>query len=318
MMIRGGDRQSHTDAIAAPSPSGVFLDRRAPYVLTAALFGVSLSGPLVRISHAHPLAIASWRLAFSLVIIAVALLLTGQWRQWRNLARTELAVALGAGAMLALHFWSWNTSVGLTSVAASVVLVNTQPVVVALLSGIWLKEAPTRRQWIGIAIAMSGALIVASPDLTKDAAVAAAHPRALLGDSLALVGAATVATYFVAGRHLRATLDLWAYVGLVYGACLVVLLLLVAVTGTPLAPQPPRELAIFVALALGPMLLGHTGLNWALKHSPAYVVNITLLGEPIGATLIAAMLPGIREIPGPATFIGGAVVFAGVMLTARR
>ena len=283
-----------------------------------ALLGVSLSGPLVRLSHAAPLAIASWRLGFSLVIIALALALTGEWRQWQRLTRRELLIATGAGTMLALHFWSWNTSITLTSVAASVVLVNTQPVVVALLSVFWLREAPSRRQWIGIAIAMAGALIVASPDFTADPTSSAAHPRAWLGDLLALLGALAAAVYFVSGRRLRASLDLWAYVGLVYGACLVVLLLLVAVTGAPLAPQPPRELAIFAALALGPMLLGHTGLNWALKHSPAYVVNLTLLGEPIGATLIAAMLPGIREVPGPATFIGGAVVFAGVLLTARR
>lgn len=293
-------------------------DRRAPFVLALALLGVSLSGPLVRLSHAHPLAIAAWRLAFSLVIIAIALVLTGQWRQWRRLSRREVAIAVGAGGMLALHFWSWNTSITLTSVAASVVLVNTQPVVVALLSVFWLREAPSRRQWIGIAIAMTGALIVASPDFAAGAATATAHPRAWLGDMLALLGAVTAAIYFVSGRRLRAALDLWAYVGIVYGACLVVLLLLIAVTNAPLAPQPARELAIFAALALGPMLLGHTGLNWALKHSPAYVVNLTLLGEPIGATLIAAMLPGIREVPGPATFIGGAVVFAGVLLTARR
>ena len=316
--IGGGNRQSRADAIAAPSRSGVFLDRRAPLVLTAALLGVSLSGPLVRISHAHSLAIASWRIAFSLVIIVIALAITGQWRQWQRLTRGEVLIAMGAGGMLALHFWSWNTSVTLTSVAASVVLVDTQPVVVALLSVFWLREAPSRRQWAGIAVAMVGALIVASPDFANDTAAAVAHPRAWLGDLLALLGAVTAAIYFVSGRRLRATLDLWSYVGLVYGACLVVLLALVALTGAPLVPQPSRELAIFAALALGPMLLGHTGLNWALKHSPAYVVNITLLGEPIGATLIAAMLPGIREIPGPATYIGGAIVFAGVVLTARR
>jgi drug/metabolite transporter (DMT)-like permease len=298
--------------------TATFDDRRAPFVLTAAFLGVSLAGPLVRLSHAHPLVIAAWRLAFSLVIIAIALAITGQWRQWRRLAASELAIALGAGALLALHFWSWNTAVGLTSVAASVVLVNTQPVVVALLSALWLREVPTRRQWIGIAIAMMGALIVASPDFAADGANQDAHPRALLGDLLSLFGAATAAVYFVVGRRLRVTLDLWAYVGLVYGACLLVLLLLVSVIGAPLAPQPPRELAIFIALALGPMLLGHTGMNWALKHAPAYVVNLTLLGEPIGATIIAAMLPGIREIPGPATFIGGAVILAGVLLTARR
>ena len=86
----------------------------------------------------------------------------------------------------------------------------------------------------------------------------------------------------------------------------------------PLAPQPPRELAIFAALALGPMLLGHTGLNYALRYLPAYVVNLTLLGEPVGATFLAAALPGIHEVPGPATLVGGAIVLLGIYVTARR
>lgn len=297
--------------------TGSRTDRRAPVVLSLALLGISLSGPLVRLSAAHPLAIAAWRLAFALVVIAVALLLTGEWRQWRRISRRELAIGVGAGTMLAFHFWSWNASVSLTSVAASVVLVNTQPVVVALLSAFWLREVPTRRQWIGIGVAMVGALAVAAPDLLVDDP-GAAHPRALLGDLLALVGAATAAIYFVAGRRLRGTLDLWSYVGLVYGTCLIALLALAALTRAPLTPQPPRELAIFAGLALGPMLLGHTGLNWALKRSPAYVVNLTLLGEPVGATLIAAFLPGIREVPGPMTFVGGVIVLIGILLTARR
>jgi len=292
-------------------------DRRAPVVLGLALLGISLSGPLVRISVAHPLAIAAWRLAFALVVIGVALLITGEWTQWRRLSRRELGIAVGAGTMLAFHFWSWNASVALTSVAASVVLVNTQPVVVALLSAFWLREAPSRRQWIGIAIAMVGALAVAAPDLFA-ADAAADHPRALLGDLLALIGAGTAAIYFVAGRRLRGTLDLWSYVGLVYGSCFVALLALAGLTGAPLTPQPARELAIFAGLALGPMLLGHTGLNWALKRSPAFVVNLTLLGEPVGATLIAAFLPGIREVPAPMTFVGGAIVLIGILLTARR
>ena len=292
-------------------------DRRAPFVLGLALLGVSLSGPLVRLSHAHPLAIAAWRLGFALVAIALALVVTGQWRQWLRLSRREVGIGAGAGAMLALHFWSWNTSIALTSVAASVVLVNTQPVVVALLSVLWLREAPSRRQWIGIAVAMLGAVLVALPDLLATPATAD-RPRAVLGDLLALVGAVTAATYFVAGRRLRGTLELWSYVGLVYGSCFVALLLLALFARAPVLQQPPRELAIFAGLALGPMLLGHTGLNWALKRSPAYVVNLTLLGEPIGATLIAAFLPGIREVPAPLTFVGGAIVFVGIVLAARR
>ena len=289
-----------------------------PLVLALALIGISFAGPLVRLSYAHPLTIAIWRIGFSLVVIGAFLLATGSWRQWRRLDRRGLLLALAAGAMLAIHFWSWNASVSLTTVAASVVLVNTQPALVAVLSVAWLREPPSRRQWVGIAIAMMGALIVAWPDLVASGTGGALAGRALFGDLLALMGAATAAIYFVSGRRLRATLDIWPYVALVYGTCFVILVVLATVVRAPVLHQSPRELIIFLALAAGPMLLGHTGLNWALRYMPAYVVNLTLLGEPVGATLLAAFLPGIRELPGMATLIGGLLILAGIYVTTRR
>src|SRR4051812_40853304 len=114
----------------------------ASLVLFLALVGISFAGPLVRLSHAHPLAIAIWRLGFALIIIAIALVTTGTWRQWRRLDWRGVLIAVGAGAMLAIHFWTWNASISLTTVAASVVLVNMQPALVALLSGTWLHEPP--------------------------------------------------------------------------------------------------------------------------------------------------------------------------------
>jgi drug/metabolite transporter (DMT)-like permease len=89
-------------------------------------------------------------------------------------------------------------------------------------------------------------------------------------------------------------------------------------SGEVLLPQPRRELSIFAGLAIGPMLLGHTGMNWALGHLPAFVVNLTTLGEPIGATVLAALLPGIDEVPGLGTIVGGVLVLVGVLLASRR
>jgi drug/metabolite transporter (DMT)-like permease len=286
-------------------------------VLVVAVLAVSTSAPLIRLSEAAALTIATWRLGLALLVIAPIVVATGGWRQWRRLTTGEILLAAAAGVLLAFHFWAWNESVQLTTIAASVVLVNTQPVVVAALSAAFLNEPPTRRQWTGIAVAVGGAATIAAPDLLA-AGADSVRGRALLGDLLAVVGAITVATYYVLGRHLRAKLDIWPYVALVYGACFLTLLLLSMLTGAPLGGQPPRELAIFAALAAGPMLLGHTGLNYALKYAPAYLVNLPLLGEPVLATVLAAMIPAVAEVPTAMTLVGGVIVLAGVLITARK
>ncbi|MFL5562228.1 MAG: DMT family transporter [Gemmatimonadaceae bacterium] len=285
-------------------------------VLFFSLLAISTSGPLVRASTADPLAIAVYRLGFSLIVVAVALAATGSWRELRRLTRADLAIAGGAGAMLALHFWSWNASIHLTTVAASVVLVNMHPPFVALLSTFWLREKPRPVQWAGIAIAMLGAAIVAASDAGQFSA--AGSSRALLGDALALVGALTVAVYFVAGRRLRGSYSLWPYVAVVYGAAFAVLIVIASARAVPLTGYPPRELIIFAALAAGPMLIGHTGMNYALRYLPAYLVNLTVLGEPVGATLLAFLIPSIREVPRAATILGGTITLLGIGTAALR
>ena len=292
---------------------------RAPsplLVLAGSLLGISLAAPLIRLSDAHPIAIAAWRLAFSLLPILLIGARLGSFRAFRTLDRGLVGAAVAAGGLLALHFWSWNASLRYTSVAASVTLVNLQPVIIAAVSARLLGEAPSRRQWVGILVAMLGAIGVAWVDAPSGEALAGGN--ALLGDALAVLGAITAAGYYLLGRRVRQVLDTWAYVLLAYGSALLVLLVLAIPAGAALWPQPPRELAIFAGLAAGPMLLGHTGMNYALGRLPAYVVNLTVLGEPVGATLLAALLPFIAEVPSVGTLLWGAVVLAGVVVAARR
>ncbi len=271
-------------------------------------------------SDAHPIAIAAWRLALALIPIAWLVWRHESWRTYRTLDRRLLAAAVGAGVLLALHFWSWNASLRYTSVAASVTLVNLQPAIIALFSARFLDERPSGRQWFGILLAMAGAIGVAWADAPSGALSLGREARgsALLGDALAVVGAFTAAGYYLLGRAVRQVLDTWGYVLLAYTAALITLLLLAIPAHAPLWPQPSREIGIFLALAIGPMLLGHTGMNWALGRLPAYIVNLTVLGEPVGATLLAAALPFIGEIPSAATVACGGVVLLGVVVAARR
>ncbi len=286
-----------------------------PYwILALSLLGIAFAGPLVRLSAADPVAIAVWRIGFSLLIVAACLLTTGEWRDWAALNPRELGLAGVAGVSLALHFWAWNASIHLTTIAASVTLVNLQPAVVATISAIALREVPTTKQVVGIAIAIVGAMVVAAPDLRGGLAPSGNAP--LLGNLLAISAAVTAGIYYTIGRRLRSSLGIWAYTATVYSIACATLVVIALVRGIVLAPQAPREIEIFAALALGPMLLGHTGMNWALKFLPAYVVNLTVLGEPVGASLLAALIPSIRQIPTVFTLVGGAIVLGGVIIAA--
>jgi drug/metabolite transporter (DMT)-like permease len=278
------------------------------FALTGAVVAVSFAGPLVRFSTAEALVISAWRLLFSVGIIGIILLSRGSLFKGVRLSGREWLLGLVAGLLLAGHFWAWVASVQLTTIASASVLVSTQPLFVAGLSVGFLKESPSPRQWAGIVVAIVGAGVIGWGDL-------AVGGSALVGDALALGAGMMSAGYFTIGRSLRKKLDLWAYTALVYGAAAIPLTLAVLLTpSTPLTGYSLQNWMVFLSLAAVPMMLGHTGINYSLRYLPAYVANLASLGEPLGATLIAWLLPSIREVPPAQTLLGGILVLAGIAL----
>jgi drug/metabolite transporter (DMT)-like permease len=277
-------------------------------VMLVAVVAMSWAAPLIRLASAPPLAIAAWRLTFASIVLAPAFAASRGRAEWARLGGAERRIAVVAGVFLALHFAAWITSLRLTSIAASAVLVSLSPVFAWVFSRAFLGERPGRRQAAGIVVAILGAAVIALGDAGK-----AGH-AALLGDLLALAGAAFGGAYFVIGRRLRADLGLVAYITPVYAVAAVVLLGWAALRSEAFVAYPAGDWLVFAGLALGPMLVGHGGLNYALRYLPAYTVNVAALGEPVGATLIAWTLPAIAEPPGVPALAGGALAIAGIAL----
>jgi drug/metabolite transporter (DMT)-like permease len=194
---------------------------------------------------------------------------------------------------------------------------------VALLSPLLLRESITRAGFFGMLFALVGGIVIGLSDTCTWRGGALACPplaefvrgRAFLGDMLALAGALAAAAYLLIGRRLRAGLSLIPYIFIVYGVAAVALVLLMFGAGhTPLGYAPPTYMW-FLLLALVPQLLGHSTYNWALRYISAAYVSITLLGEPIGSTLLAYFL--LNETPTGMKIIGAILILAGIMIAAR-
>jgi len=270
--------------------------------LLLAVLATTYAGPIVRFATAPALAIAFWRLALVLPIVMLVAL-----RERRGASRETAALMVGSGLLLALHFWMWIASLRYTTVASSVLLVNLRPVIVWAIAARWLGEHPGKTERWGIVVAVVGAALIGLVD-------ARGSVGALSGDCLALAAAIAAAGYSVIGRRVRRTVGVWTYVSTVYAVAATALGIAALVSGTPLTGFGQRDWAVFAGLAVGPMLIGHTGLNYALKHFRATTVNVAGLGEPVGATLLAWLLPAIHEVPKLQALVGGALVLIGIGL----
>jgi len=274
---------------------------RAGLVLTLGVVSLSWAAVLIRLTVSPAVTVAAWRMTLA------AALLVPLWGVRRaRLSRRGLGLALVAGGFLALHFALWTESLRLTTVASSVALVTTNPLFVGLLSSLFLGERPSQALWQGIGLSVAGGLLIGWGDFALGGA-------ALLGDVLALLGAVASSAYLLVGRRARDEGPLVPYATVAYGIAAALLLVGASGGGDPL-PLPTEWLWIAL-LALGPQLLGHTSVNWALRRFPASAVAVAILGEPVGATLWAYLVFG--EVPGIPQGIGIVLVLLGIVRALR-
>lgn len=279
-----------------------------PYLaILVGVFAVSFSSILVRVCTAPPLVIAAYRLIFTFCFLA-PFTLWGGAPALRGMTARQVGLSAASGIFLALHFVTWFISLKYTSIASSVVLVTTQPLFVVFGSWIFFRERVPRKALYGCFLAFVGSVVIGATDFQVG-------ERAFIGDLLALFAAVMVSGYLLIGRRLRHGVPLTGYTFVTYGASAVTLTAAAAIGGVPFYPYPGQDWLIFVALALVCTILGHTVFNWVLRYVQASVVSVSILGEPLGAILWAAVFLG--ENPTPRQALGGAIIFAGLYLFTR-
>jgi drug/metabolite transporter (DMT)-like permease len=270
--------------------------------LPIGIIAISTASIFIKLCDAPVLIIASYRLMLASLILSPFAYYKKPWKGWE---RNEVGCFFLSGLFLSLHFAFWIASLKYTSVASSVVLVTTHPIFVGIGSWLFLKEQIGMNLILGIVLSVLGSGLISYGDMSFS-------KEALTGNGLALLGAIAASGYLLIGRKVRKDQGLFSYIFPVYSTAGLILILLSLIFQESFFGYSSSTYLYLFLLALVPQLIGHTTFNWALKYLPASMVAITILGEPIGSTILAYFILG----EGLTTWkvIGGISILVGILI----
>jgi drug/metabolite transporter (DMT)-like permease len=277
-------------------------------VLCIAVLAVAHGSIFARLAvDAAPLAIAAWRLT-----LATSVVLPVAWSRGtpsgHAISHRTLWLILAASALLAGHFATWLSSLAYTSIANSVVLVSTAPLWVAVMGRLTGTLRLSRLMTWAVMVSVVGTMIIGWGSARLGFST-------LRGDLLALAGAVCMGGYLLVAQRIQRTLAFLSYVALAYGMTALLLWLMCLGTDTPMLGFGWPTWGALVGIALVSQVIGHSCYNWSLRHLRPDFVAISLLGEPIVASVLGLIL--FREAIPPATLAGGLVILAAIAMAAR-
>ena len=275
-------------------------------LLPVGIIAVSTASIFIKLCDAPALTIAAYRMMLASLMLTPLACHQKTWRGWE---KDNIGWLLLSGLFLSLHFAFWIASLKYTSVASSVVLVTTHPIFVGIGGWLFLKERFGLNLIFGIALSVLGSGFISYGDMSLS-------KEALMGDGLALLGAITASGYLLVGRKMRKDRDLISYIFPVYSTAGLILILFALIFQKSFWGYSSSTYFYLFLLALVPQLIGHTTFNWALRYLPASLVAITILGEPIGSTLLAYFF--LREGLTIWKLFGGISIFAGILIALKK
>lgn len=279
------------------------------------IVAVSFASIFILSSQAPPLSIAFYRLLFTTLLLTPLLVVRRKTREEiRTLPWSAILLMIVIGIILAFHFALWITSLKMTSVASSVILVTAHPVLVAPVSYFYLKERLSWLNALGIAISLTGVVVL----VIGNYGFTTFGLDTFEGNILALLGGIAAGLYILGGRKLRKTVSTISYAFTVYLVGSITLFFICLMFNAPVMNLSLRDYGIILLMALVSGIFGHTLYNWSLGHIRASIMSVALLGEPIGSSLLAYVIPWIHQEPSLYTIIGGGIILLGIYLTARN
>ncbi|MFP7168634.1 DMT family transporter [Terribacillus sp. 7520-G] len=272
-------------------------------LLLISIIAISFAAIFVKWSDAPATILSMNRMYLACLLLAPIVWM--KRKEFKKIGRREALAFVLSGACLAAHFALWFSSLKLTTVASSTIILSLQPIV-AMIGGFLLyKERASRAVIITIGISIIGVVMVGWGDLGLD------DPSALIGDLLSFLCVIAVVGYLLIGQNNVRKVSHWVYSFCVFLSAGVWLNIYNLAAGVPISGYGFDEWKIFLLLAVFPTL-AHVIFNMLLNHVNTTTISMSVLGEPVGATLLAVWLLG--EKIAPLQIVGGVIALMGVLL----
>ncbi|MNO35896.1 4-amino-4-deoxy-L-arabinose-phosphoundecaprenol flippase subunit ArnE [compost metagenome] len=254
-----------------------------PLLMLIGIVAISFSAIFIKWSAAPASIQGMYRLLFtSLLMLPFARPYSGAAFALRK--KDWLMLAL-SGAMLALHFLLWMGSLKYTSVASSTMIMALEPVFIMLGVYVLYKEKTAMSAILGLSIAIGGVVFIGWGDIGISA-------DNLKGDLLSVGGTIAVAVHMLIGQKLVVRMPSYLYSLIVFLSAAGVFAVYNLFMGISFFNYPANEWGIFILLAVVPTVFGHILFNWLLQYVSATTVSMNILGEPVGASVLAYLLLG--------------------------
>ncbi|MBQ8932840.1 MAG: DMT family transporter [Lachnospiraceae bacterium] len=280
-------------------------------IILAAVFGTASSSIMARFSTCPSMVLTLYRMMFTCLIMAGPGLADLKVH-YRELKPEDYICCFISGFFLAVLIAASYECLKYTSVAAAVLLTDSEVFFVAFLQRIFFKEKITGPGWAAILITFAGSMIVA----LGDAASGSGGSNMLKGDLIALAGAFFMAMTSIMGKKCRVRMTNRSYTGLQYLCTLFVTIVILLLMKIPFFGYDTINYSLALGQTVICTLLGLSVFSWGLKYLNAAFISTAKLAEPVFSSILALII--FHEIPPVTTVIGGIVVISGILLYLRQ
>ncbi|MCS6844765.1 MAG: DMT family transporter [Caldilineales bacterium] len=277
----------------------------AAYVaLALGILCIGLSAIWVKLANVPGVTSAFYRLAFAAVAV------TPLWlsRRSKRVPRAAWGGIALAGVFFALDLALWNTAILMTSAAIATLLANNAPLWVGLGAVVFFRERLSSVYWAGLVTSLVGMALIVLPK-------AAGGLQLDMGSLLAIATSFFYAAYLLTTKRVRCSTDTMSFMALSLWVGTATLAVLAVAVRAPLIGFPLSSWAALLGLALISQVGGWLAISYAIGHLPASRVSVTLLGQVLVTTVVAALVFG--EVPSLLQVVGGALVLAGIYAVLR-